>query len=314
MRRSTVLLMWLSTTILAHSAIAGWTTPVPLTEVNSSAEEWSPFLSYDSQTLYFARVRSDDFYEGRIFQATRDPSSGSFTNVQEVPGPLNSSVGHVFCEWVSPDNLRMYYENQVGSVFTLMMTERASAYDPWPQGTPISELNAWGSRLTMPRLTPDELSVVFNAQDIPGGYGGYDMWMSVRDGPDSAFGDIKNLAELNTTANEGVGTLTPDGLRICFASDRNGKTQIFQATRKTLDSPFGSPVHLSVFDIPGRLSTQPWLASDGSALYFMSSVIGDRSTRDIWVSYNVVPTPSAFLLGALGLIFAGWRLRERDRA
>ena len=86
-----------------------WTTPVPLTEVNSSAEEWSPFLSYDGLTLYFTRMGGPNASSGRIYEAKRDTPSGPFTSVQGVRGQLNSVEGHVLCPWVSPDNLRMYY-------------------------------------------------------------------------------------------------------------------------------------------------------------------------------------------------------------
>jgi len=111
--RPQVFLATLVVLVAANISVADfWTTPVPLTEVNSSsAEEWSPFPSYDGLTLYFARVLSPESYYGKIFQAKRDSPSGPFTVVEKVPGPLNNQAGHVLCEWVSPDNLRMYYHN-----------------------------------------------------------------------------------------------------------------------------------------------------------------------------------------------------------
>jgi len=164
----------------------------------------------------------------------------------------------------------------------------------------------------MPRLTPDELTVCFDSYDIPGGQGGYDLWMASRTSRDSPFTNITNLKSLNTAAIEKSGCFTPDGLGLYFSSDRNGSMQqLFLATRDTLDSPFGSPVHLSFFDIDGGGSWQPCLASDGSALYFLAQIGPDRATRDIWVSYSVVPIPAAVLLGMLGLGTAGWRLRSR---
>jgi len=118
-----------------------WTTPAPLTEVNSSAEEWSPFLSYDGLTLYFTRMGGPNASSGRIYEAKRDTPSGPFTSVQEVRGQLNSVEGHVLCPWVSPDNLRMYYYTEARGFFTLRASERGSVDAPWPAGSPIRGLD-----------------------------------------------------------------------------------------------------------------------------------------------------------------------------
>ena len=85
---------------------AKWTEPVPVNEVNTEYCEWTPFLSFDALTLYFARGRPslDEF---RIFEATRPVPYGPFTSVGEISGTLNSSPGNVMSPWVSPDNLRM---------------------------------------------------------------------------------------------------------------------------------------------------------------------------------------------------------------
>jgi hypothetical protein len=305
MRATRAFSVVLGTLLVAQTLIAAqaplteadevWTAPGPLTEVNSSAEEWSPFLSYDGLTLYFARVRGPDSYYGRIYEATRDTPSGLFTNVHEVSGVLNWAPGHVVCEWVSPDNLRMYYHMEIDGDFTLWVSERRSVDAPWPAGTRIHGLESLGSRLQMPRLTPDEKIVLFDASDIPGGQGGYDLWMATRSDRHWAFGNVTNVAELNTPANESSGSITPDGLTVYFSSDRDGSQALFRATRDTIDSPFGPPVHLSFFDVPGGGCMHPCLASDGSALYYMVQQGSDRTTRDIWVSYAVVPEqPSVY--------------------
>lgn len=265
-----------------------WTEPVPLTEVNSdSVEEWSPFLSYDGLTLYFARVRSENFYYGRIFEATRDEPFGPFTSIREINGTLNSSPGHVLLPWVSPDNLRMYYHNELGGRFKLMISERTSVNAPWPEGTGISELNVLGNQIQSPRLTSDELTIFFNAYDIPGGHGAYDIWVASRHDRNFPFGQVRNLDEINTASSEGVPFCSPDGLTLLFHSNRNGEEQfqLFQATRESLTEPFGNIEHLSVFDTPGGSNVHPCLAADGSTLYFMRQLGQDRSSRDIYVSY-----------------------------
>jgi Tol biopolymer transport system component len=276
-----------------------WTEPVAVTEVNTdSAEEWSPFLSYDGLTLYFARVRSDTFYYGRIFEATRQQPVGPFTSVKEISGPLNSSAGHNLLPWVSPDNLRMYYHNESGGRFSLQISERSTVDDPWPQGTSILELNALGDQIQAPKLTPDERTIFFNAYDIPGGKGAYDLWMASRPDRDSLFGQVTNLAELNTTTSEWAPCVTPDGLTLYFASNRNGSSQLFRATRASLDSTFGPAEHLAFLETPPWQNNHPYLGGDGTAFYFVRQLGDDRSTQDIYVSY--IPEPATLLLLGLG--------------
>lgn len=284
----------------------GWTEPVPLVNVNSdSAEDWSPSLSFDGTTLYFSRVRSHEFYYGRIFEATRDEPSGPFTSVGEIPGPLNYADGHQLFPWVSPDGLRMYYHNETGRVFSLKLSERASVDEPWPVGTGIDELNVLGDRLQAPRLTTDELTIFFNAYEMPGSKGGYDLWTASRPDKDSPFGQVTNLTTINTAFSEGAPAISPDGLTLLFQSDRNGQYQLFMATRESTDEFFVDVQHLSLFDTPEGHSVHPFINSDGTALYFMRQFGSDRSGREIYVSY--IPEPATFLLLGLGTIM----LRKR---
>ncbi len=271
---------------LCQPSLAEWTEPVQVTEVNTEYDDWTPFLSFDGLTLYFSRLRTDSFYYGRIFEATRQEPYGPFTSVREV---LKSSNRHVFAPWVSPDNLRMYYHTDIESqnLQLLKVSERASVNDPWPQGTNISELNQLG-KIHMPRLTSDELTIFFGSYNLPGGLGGYDIWMATRPDMNSPFGAVRNLAEINTVSNEGEPFVSPDGLTLYFESNRNGFGQLFRATRQSLIQPFGNVEHLSLFDTPGGLSAHPCISSDGSALYFIRLLDNDISKGDIYVSYLIV--------------------------
>ena len=270
-----------------------WREPVPVTEVNTYfAEELTPFLSFDGLTLYFAIVRSGTFYYGRIFEATRQEPFGPFTSVSEVSGTLNSSSGHVLSPWVSPDNLRMYYYTESSSGWELKVTERASDNDPWPIGTNISELNVLNRLHQTPRLTADELTIFFSSYDMPGGYGGYDIWMATRPDRYSPFGQVTNLAEINTASFDHAPFVSPDGLTLYFDSNRNGQYQLFQATRESLNEPFGNIEHLSLLDTPESSNAHPCISSDGTALYFIRDVEGENS---IWVSYRREPYELAII-------------------
>ncbi|MBW8040457.1 MAG: hypothetical protein FVQ85_10695 [Planctomycetes bacterium] len=287
MKAKTILVEILIVSVLCSLALAEWTEPVPVTEVNTQYADWTPFLSFDGLSLYFARVSTGTFYYARIFEATREEPYGPFTAVNEV---LSSSGQHVLGPWVSLDNLRMYYFAQIENpiLWQLKVSERASVNDPWPLGSNISELNILGT-LHIPKLTADELNLFFSSNNIPGGQGGYDMWMATRPDMNSPFDEVTNLSGINTTAHEVCPSVSPDGLTLHFQSDRNGSHQLFRATRASLSEPFGNVEHLSVFDMPGYTNHHPSLSSDGSTLYFTRLLGNDKSTGDIYVSYVIDP-------------------------
>lgn len=295
---------------LSAPALATWTIPVPVAEINiDPGEDWSPFLSFDGLSLYFSRVAMPDSYYGRIYQATRDVPSGPFTSVKEI-SELNQAANHVLAPWVSPDNLRMYYHTEEATEWHIRVSERASVDSPWPQGVVLSELNALGNYIQVPRLTPDELTIFFNASDIPDRVGQHDIWMATRPEKNAPFGDMTNLALVNSAFHDVHPFVSPDGLELYFSSDRNGPFQLFRATRDSLGSLFGNVEHLSFFDVPGGHSNFPCLSSDGMVFYFMAQT-GGRSTRDIYVSY--IPEPATVVLLGLGAAML-WNKRSQGTA
>ena len=282
-----ILLSVLLISIFSLPAFSGWSEPVPVTEVNSEYEEWSPFLSFDGLTFYFARIRTSDSYYGRIFEAIRNEPAGPFTTVRELPGEINSlSNGHVFCPWVSCDNLRMYYATQESDIgWKLRFSERTTVNDPWPAGVEITELNRLGRYLYMPRLIGNELVIFFQAVNIPGSIGGHDIWTASRSDKNLPFENVRNLTEINTISNEADPTVLPDGLTMYFTSNRNGPEQLFKVTRISINEHFENIEHLSFFDNPKGNSAHTNITSDGKTLYFVRHNDKNQSIQDIYVSY-----------------------------
>lgn len=293
---STILLALLLT---GSAFAADWTTPVPVEGVNTQYDDWIPRLSYDGLSLYFTRSNTDQFHRCRIYEARRSTPSGSFTEVREV---LRSDYDNdVLSPWVSPDNLRMYYHEEANP-WQIKVSQRASVNDPWAQGTALNLGSI--ANPSFSSLSQDELTIVLNT---PSGPGGWDMYLATRPNIDSPFGNIQLLDELNTSAVEAAGYFSPDALTLYFHSNRNGPTQLFMATRPSLNDPFGNAQHLSFFDTPGGGSTHPSISSDGTALYFSRGLTGEMP--DIYVSY-LVPEPATIALFLLGIV----ALRSRKRS
>lgn len=271
-----------------------WSEPTPLAEINTTtAEEWSPSLSGDGLTIYFGRVNEPRFPGGRILAATRSQRSAHFDAPAPVAGEINRPGAYVLCPWISPGGRRLYYTHQSGSDFHLMLSElgmpdRAGRQPGWPVGQDIWTLNFLDDRLHTARLTPDELTILFTGPDNREIEWQYDIWMATRTDSDGLFSEPVNLTNVNVTpANDIHASISTDGLTLYFASDRNGRYQLFKSTRQDARHEFTSPVPMPLFDSPGAESMFPCLSPDGREFYFMRQNLGDRSTRDIYVSYRI---------------------------
>jgi hypothetical protein len=282
MRSQIICVAALLVAVLSVSApAADWTTPVPVQSgINTQYSEVTPYLSYDGLSLYFARTVGT----ARIFEAKRSQPSGNFTSVSQV---LSSPSGHVYTPWVSSDNLRMYYHEEAGGPWQIKVSTRASSSDPWSQGTAVAGLPS--SSICEESLSADELTMVFNNPLV----GNWDMYIATRPDKNSAFDNIRSLSEINTSGHEERPFLSPDALSIYYCDGTSA--HIFEATRQSLNDPFGNIQHLSAFDMPGG-SNHPDMAinSDGTAFYFVSG-----SNADIYVSY-LVPEPATLVMMGIG--------------
>ncbi|MGA2092711.1 MAG: PEP-CTERM sorting domain-containing protein [Sedimentisphaerales bacterium] len=289
MRHSTICTAILLSIILAGSSPAAeWSAPVAVTSVNTQYDEWTPYLSYDGLSLYFAQGYSNDSWEFQIFEAKRNQPSGPFTSVNKV----YQSYSHVIGPWVSQDNLRMYYHQE--TAWTIRMSERASVNDPWSEGT-ILNLDSLNAPL-YPSLTADELTMVFDSADADN----RNIYLATRTDRNSDF-NIQYLSELNTSADDFHPTITPNGLTMYFCRDDG----IYSTTRASLSSPFGNIQHLPI-NLPGMNIAQPKISWDGTAMYFCAAIPGQPG--DIYVSY-LVPEPATILLLGLGAAFIAKRRR-----
>jgi hypothetical protein len=123
-----------------------------------------------------------------------------------------------------------------------------------------------------PAVSKDGLSLYFTSTR-PGGFGGFDIWVSQRASVDDSWGLPINLGPtINTGSNESVPAFSRDGHLLFFNSDRpggSGDSDLWVAWRADPHDDFGweAPVNLG--------ATVNSVFFDGGAAYFENE---DRRT------------------------------------
>jgi Tol biopolymer transport system component len=140
-------------------------------------------------------------------------------------------------------------------------------------------------------LSHDGLELYY-ASARPGGYGGWDIWVSKRETPSSPWEEPVNLGPVvNTSKGEVEPSISDDGLELYFVSAYDWGI-IRVCRRPSKDAPWGSPVKIgpplgSNEDIPPVGSNDAWgpdISADGLSLYFASTRVGGYGKSDIWVA------------------------------
>jgi hypothetical protein len=249
--------------------------------VNSRYHDKAAFLSFDGLTLYFSRDMGWQY--AHIYAAARETPDGLFGEPWEV-SELNLANGHVDYPWVSPDNLRMYFYSTEGGWRRLKVSRRSSVTGWWRTPMAIPELNGLGE-VANPSLTEDELTIVFSGLSLEKGRGSWDLWTASRPDRESLFSHVANLGAVNGASSDMHPYISPDGLTLYFASNRNGTFQIFTSTRLSLDSPFEPPEHIAALDTPDGESQYPRLSADGNTFFYARWKKNEMA--DIYISHRV---------------------------
>ncbi len=156
---------------------------------------------------------------------------------------------------------------------------------PTNLGPPIS--TPYGDLL--PCITADGLEMYLNYYDRPGGYRGYDIWVSTRETVNDDWGaPVKLGSPVNTEQYDVCMYISADGLELYLCSYNRsggyGSWDIWMTTRATKDDAWGIPENLGPVVNSSAKDLCLIISSDGLELYFGSKRSGGYGSDDIWVS------------------------------
>jgi len=145
----------------------------------------------------------------------------------------------------------------------------------------------WGAT-----TSTDGLELYF-ISTAPGGYGGWDIYVSTRQSVSDSWGTPSNLGvTVNSPVNETFAKLSWDGLTLYFSdidpgpyrTGGLGGSDIWMSTRASRTAPWGTPVNVGA-PINGSVSdASPSLSGDGLTLVFASYRDGGYGGTDLWMS------------------------------
>ena len=222
---------------------------------NSRRAEYSPMLAGDqNDQLFFTSTRNQaqgDEYSGitgakagDIFFVQKD-DKGKWGKPQSIDSELNSAFDEGVCSF-TPDGRTMYLtqcktDPDYPRFAQIVASNRSDAAWGKPTEVVISRDTLYS--YAHPAISPDGEWLYF-VSDMPGGYGGYDIWRC-RLLSSGSVGAPENLGDrVNTPGNEMFPTFRPNG-DLYFSSDGHpgmGGLDIFIAKGNTIEYP-GFPLN-----------------------------------------------------------------------
>jgi len=184
-------------------------------KINTVWSEYSPVLSSDGNTLYYATVKassavplddaSDEESLIRIYMSGRD-DEGEWERGEELGREVNRPGVHSANPSLSADGRRLYYNrllmnsNKIAEAKIYLSDEDDNG---WRSGNPVGGINSDDYLALQPatgELFGEE--VLFFVSDMAGGFGGFDIYYATYRG-DGRYSTPVNLGEqINTPGDE----------------------------------------------------------------------------------------------------------------
>jgi outer membrane protein OmpA-like peptidoglycan-associated protein len=262
--------------------------------INTEYDEYSPAITGDGKILYFTSNRpnpsSAKSGDEDIWYSYKDANGWSFP--ANLGTPINS-IGNQGQTSFQPDGQYVYF----------VLPERKDGfgnfdiYYSYLQGSVWSEPKNIGNVInsewwdSQPAISSDGRILIF-ASNRPGGFGGSDLWMSIKDVSGSWTKPFNLGPNINTTEDEVSPFLALDNMTLYFSSKADpslGGFDIFTSQftngmwseKKNIGSPYNSEKDDFSIIFPASSDTA-YLASNRSG-----SIDG---SLDIWMA---VPPPKA---------------------
>ena len=264
--------------------------PHPVPNISTKSDEYLATLSPDGQYFYFTRryyvSDGNPFGEGKTlkeFFSCSEKKNGSFGVGDKMGAPFNNAEGEGSPTINLTNDLLIFTQRHTAKLqnstypnFDLYYSE-FDGYEwsvPKPLPGKINRIDSWESQ---PSLSSDG-KLLFFASDRPGGYGGSDIWYSVRNS-DGSWKDPVNMGPIiNTSKNERSPFLHTDSKTLYFSSnghDGLGGQDIFYSK---LDSKrqWTDPVNIGYPINTENDEVDFFVSLDGKTGFFSSNNYGEK--------------------------------------
>lgn len=272
--------------------------------INSKYADLYPTMAVDTTYLFFTRKvknMDEDFFIAKL------DSCNEWLRADNMGSPPNT-IDNDAAQCISADGHYLFFartdnrmeDGWAGGGSDLYMAYRNHIDSPWnipqPFGGTINSQHFEG----MPCLSPDNHTLYY-VSDKPGGYGGFDIYMSTFD--EGLWQKPINLGpKINTPYNETAPYISLDNTTLFFTSDGHmgmGGTDIYQTQRLGV-SDFNAPQNLG-YPINTSCNEQScYIKPSGAHIYFSSDRSGPSGNYDIYqteVPSMCQPGPMSILSG-----------------
>jgi outer membrane protein OmpA-like peptidoglycan-associated protein len=259
--------------------------PLPPT-VNRFPLQYTPSVTADGQMLvYTARkgvLPRPEFHED-IYVSRKD-SNGNWGAPSPIKGAINTP-GNEGTSNISADGTSLVFAScQRNRSENCDIYISYSGGDVWSEPMSLDSANSrfWESH---PALTADGNQVFFTS-DRPGGYGGTDLYTSLRR-PDGKWGRAFNLGPaINSAKDDEMPYMHPNGVNLFFSSSGHpgmGGTDLFVSERTqpfaTQQNPAGqwsAPRNLGYPLNTAENESSLFIMPDGQKAYFSVDKVGEN--------------------------------------
>lgn len=290
--------------------------------VNTDLNEYWPSLTADQETFYFTRMLDQNPQaKNSMFRFNEDiyvskNKNNEWSQAIHLPGNINTSNMNEGAIAISPDGRYLLYticsedENVVYGACDIFLSVYKNG--SWQKGTnlgpPINTIH----KETQPSISFDGKTLYFSSTR-PGGYGGLDIWKSVKKS-DGSWGIPVNLgAHVNSKLNEEAPFIHPDDKTLYFSTKGGigmGQGDIFMV-RKDGKGNFSKRKNLGYPINTEHSEFSLFVNSMGELAFFASRRDTSQESLDIYsfeIPLHLRPEAVCYLKGIIFDKFSNARL------
>ncbi len=293
----------------------------PGDSINTEAEEYWPSLNAEANELVFTRLITKDKEGKKIAYPQEDfyyslSDSGRWHKAKPLGPPVNTEENEG-AQTLSADGRLLIFTgcgraDGIGSCDLYISVNKDGKWTlPVNMGEPVNS-GAWESQ---PSLSADGETLYF-VSSRKGGKGNMDIWKAEKTGtsPDGVpqFGNVTNVAELNTPGNDLSPFIHADGKTCYFASDGRpgmGGTDLFMTRLE--NNKWTDPVNLG-YPINTFRNEEGLTVEIGGEKAWFTSNRNPGHGRDIFyftLSDSLRPDPVSYLKGFVVDALTGKKLK-----